>query len=132
MVGQGHALIAFAKIPEIKPLEAAPIRFAGCGSMRFQQTQGAAEVALVPGVLRQIHVGVVKILIGAFAILLSALRILVAMLMLSGFRLCVVHRLPPLPQGAAEAKREDQDQGGAETRQGRFAPAPTPGVLETR
>ena len=95
MAGQGHPLVTFAELPEIKPLEAAPILFSGSGTMRFQQTEGAAEVALVPGVLRQTHVGVVKILVGPFAIVVRELP-------LFGFRLRVAHRSTPLPDRAGE------------------------------
>ena len=70
--GQGHVGIAFAEVPEIKPLETAPIRFSGAGLMRLQQTARQAEVALVPYLLCHAHVQVVTILFGALTFALDA------------------------------------------------------------
>ena len=82
-------------------------------AVKFNETYGQtfvipepqilAEVAVVPSVLCQTHVGVVTILVEAFAIFLSALAIRFGEQSLFGFRLCVVHSLPPLPHGAGEA-----------------------------
>ena len=88
MTAQRDMGIALTKVPEIEPLETAAVRFAGFPLVRFQQSKRAAEVALVPGVLRQTHVGVVKILVEALAICHRELG--------------VMHRPPPLPQGAGE------------------------------
>jgi hypothetical protein len=72
MARQGQPLITLAKVPEIKPLEPATILFTGSRSVRFQQAKRAAQVAVIPGVLRQTHVGVVNILVGPLALAIDA------------------------------------------------------------
>src|SRR2546426_995059 len=110
MAAKSVEVVALAEIPQVTPFEAAQIRFAAFGPVRFQQIAGATEVAKFKDLLRRIHVGGVKAHLGQFSSLINA----------------------QCSDGRTDEDREQQQRcRGDEARQGGLSPAPTPRSFDT-
>ena len=73
MAEKSMEVVALTEIPQITPLEATQVRFAGPGPVGFQPIAGATEIAIFQGLLRRNHVGGVGIAAGRERVLLGAL-----------------------------------------------------------